>query len=576
MAAWDSQREFVSEVPSVKKYEYQPGVWIYDLGQEFAGVARFQFKGPAGTKVQIRYGEMVHPDGRLMTENLRRARATDYYTLKGDPEGETWTPRFTYHGFRYVELTGLPDEPADDAVVGIPLNSRTPLRGSFECSSPMVNRLFRNIVWTQLANFVEVPTDCPQRDERLGWMGDAQAYIRTASFNADVAAFFTKWLDDLEESQLANGAYPDYAPYPMSHGEPGRSWGTAWTDAGIICPWTILQVYDDTRLIAEHYESFKKFIDFRVASSPDLKGVSLGNSWGDWLSLNENTPIEYVDICFFANSARKMSQMADSLGRTADVEKYQKLYQDICAVHNAEYLNADGTLKVDTQTAYVLAIDFDMLPEEWVGKAADRLVAKIREMDTRMTTGFLGTKSILSVLTRTGHHDVAMELFLSTKLPSWGFEVENGATTIWERWDSYSKADGGAKHIGMNSFSHYAFGAVCEWMFRDLAGIDLAADTKGYRVLRMAPNPWGPETASLDYVTAKYRAPTGTIRSAWKIEPSATGGNRKFLWNITVPANVTAKLVIPAPDGATVKMDGKTIDTTTPEVGAGTYSIEVE
>ncbi|MDO4558546.1 MAG: family 78 glycoside hydrolase catalytic domain, partial [Planctomycetia bacterium] len=521
--AWGIQKEFLGEIPAVRKYEYQSGVWIYDLGQEFAGVARLRFRGPAGTKVQIRYGEMVHPDGRLMTENLRRARATDYYTLRGDPGGEVWTPRFTYHGFRYVEITGLTDEPADDAVVGIPWNSRTPLRSTFECSSPMVNRLFRNIVWTQLANFVEVPTDCPQRDERLGWMGDAQAYIRTASYNADVAAFFTKWFDDLVEAQLGNGAYPDYAPYPMSHGGAGLSWGTAWTDAGIICPWTILMVYADTRLIAKHYDSFAKFIDFRVKSSPDLRGVSLGNSWGDWLSLNESTPIEYVDICFFANSARKMADMADAIGKTADATKYRKLYRDICAVHNAEYLNEDGTLKVDTQTAYVLALDFEMIPRNLVAASAQRLVDKIREMDTRMTTGFLGTKSILSVLTRTGHQDVAMELFLSTKLPSWGFEVENGATTIWERWDSYSKEDGGAKHIGMNSFSHYAFGAVCEWMFRYLAGIDMASDTMGYRLLFMAPEPGTGGTATLDYVTAEFLAPSGFVRSEWKVEKNDDG-----------------------------------------------------
>lgn len=573
--AWGMQQEFLNPIPAVKKYEFQKGVWIYDLGQEFAGVAEFRFQGAAGTKVQIRYGEMVHPDGRLMTENLRCARATDFYTLKGDPNGETWRPRFTYHGFRYVEISGLPNEPADDAVVGIPLSNRTPLTSTFECSDPMVNRLFRNIVWTQLANFVEVPTDCPQRDERLGWMGDAQAYIRTASYNANVAAFFTKWLDDLEECQLENGAYPDYAPYPMSHGGPGLSWGTAWTDAGIICPWTIMTVYADTRLIEEHYDSLKKFIDFRIQSSPDLKGVSLGNSWGDWLSLNENTPIEYVDICFFANSVRKMAEMAKAINRNEDAKIYGELYKKICRVHNAEYLNDDGTLKVDTQTAYVLAIDFDMLPEAKVAVAAQRLVDKIRAMDTRMTTGFLGTKSILTVLTKAGHHDVAMELFQSKKLPSWGFEVENGATTVWERWDSYSKAEGGAKHIGMNSFSHYAFGAVCEWMFRCLAGIDQAE--YGFRKLLMEPRPGG----TLDYVKAEYLSPSGMIRSEWRVKN--TDGKKKFIWDVTVPANTQALLTVPTDRPESITMDGKPLqihaEKLTPNqqiVGPGTYHIENE
>ena len=539
--SWGSQREFLHNIPSLNSYEYQPGVWIYDLGQEIAGVAEIAFQGEPGTRVQIRYGEMVHPDGRLMTENLRRARATDYYTLRGDGDGEVWRPRFTYHGFRYVEISGPVEKPIAISVVGIPLNNRTPLTSTFECSNPMVNRLFRNIVWTQLANFIEVPTDCPQRDERLGWMGDAQAYIRTASYNADVAAFFTKWLDDLEECQLENGAYPDYAPYPMSHGNPGLSWGTAWTDAGIICPWTMLKVYGDTRLVREHYASMRRFMDFREKSSPDRKGVSLGNTWGDWLSLNETTPIEYVDICYFANSARKMAEMAASIGETADAAKYERLYREICTVHNAEYLNTDGTLKVDTQTAYVLALDFDMIPADRAAASAQRLVDKIRGMDTRMTTGFLGTKAILPVLSKTGHHDVAMELFLSTKLPSWGFEVENGATTVWERWDSYSKSEGGAKHIGMNSFAHYAFGAVCEWMFRDLAGIDLASN--GYRALRLAPRPYG-QVASLDWLKAEYMSPVGFVRSVWNVSMDGDGG-RKFSWKVTLPAGVSARLVVP-------------------------------
>jgi len=255
------------ELPAKRLTEPTPGAYIFDLGQNFAGIVRLKVKGAAGTQVRLRYGEMLHPDGRLMTENLRKARATDFYTLRGDAAGETWSPRFTYHGFQYVEVTGLAEKPALDAITGLVLHNDTPLAGNFECSDPVLTQFGKNAQWTQRANFVEVPTDCPQRDERLGWMGDAQAYVRTATFNADVAAFFTKWSDDVAEAQRSFGAYPDYAPYPMAHGTPGKTFGTGWTDAGIICPWTIWKTYGDTRIIARHWASMTRFMEWRQAST---------------------------------------------------------------------------------------------------------------------------------------------------------------------------------------------------------------------------------------------------------------------------------------------------------------------
>ncbi|MCP5113324.1 MAG: family 78 glycoside hydrolase catalytic domain, partial [bacterium] len=293
---------------------------------------------------------------------------------------------FTYHGFRYVELTGMPEKPTKDTVTGVVLHSDTPLVSEFSCSDEMVNQLFRNVVWTQRANFFEVPTDCPQRDERLGWTGDAQVYVRTATYNADVAAFFTKWLDDLEESQLESGAYPAYAPFPYS-GRP-EPFGTAWMDAGIICPFTIHQVYGDKRVIERHYESMKRFIEFRQRINPSLKGEAKGAPWGDWLSLGNPTPLEYIDVNYFAYSTRLMAEMAEALGKSEDARAYRQLFDNIQKAFLVHWVRDGGALTVDSQTAYALALFSGLLPEEMRQPAADRLAQMIRDNGNRMGTGF--------------------------------------------------------------------------------------------------------------------------------------------------------------------------------------------
>ena len=542
------------ELPAKRLSEPKPGVYIFDLGENFAGFIRLRVQGPAGTKLQIRYGEMLHPDGRLMTENLRKARATDYYILRGDPNGETWTPRFTYHGFQFVEIAGLAAKPGLDTVTGLVLHSDTPLSSSFACSDEVMNQLFRNIRRTQRANFVELPTDCPQRDERLGWMGDAQIYVRAASYNADVASFFTKWMDDVEEAQRSFGAYPDYCPYPMSHGEPRKSFGTAWTDAGIICPWTIFRVYGDTRIIERHYDSFTRFMDFRTAANSNNLGVSIGNPWGDWLNLNEATPVEYIDTCYFASSSRMMAEMSEAIGRQTDAANYRQLFVDIKNAFNKKYAKPDGSLTVDTQTAYVLALTFELLPDKFIQPAADRLADKIEKNGCRMATGFLGTKPLLPVLSAHGHHDLAVRLFQSRQFPSWGYEVVNGATSIWERWDSYTQEDAFGKHnAAMNSFSHYSFGAVCEWMFRDLAGID--TEGVGFKKILLRPGPPAPNSnpdhQPIEWVKTEYDSIHGPIRSAWKRDAD------RFEFNATVPANTTATVFLPASSAASITENGQ-------------------
>lgn len=569
------------ELPARKVTEYKPGVWIFDLGENFAGVVRLKTKGPAGTRVTLRYGEMLHQDGRLMTENLRKARVIDTYILKGDAQGEQWVPRFTYHGFQFVEVTGLAETPTLKTVTGLVLHNDTPLTSHFECSDPMVNQLFRNITRTQRANFIEIPTDCPQRDERMGWMGDAQIYVRSATINADVSAFFTKWLDDVEESQRSFGAYPDYAPYPMQHGGSGKSFGTAWMDAGIICPWTIWRVYGDTRVIARHWDSMTRFMDFRRAISPQFAGTSLGNTWGDWLNVEDPTPITYVDACYFARTAQLMAEMAAAIDRPGEAAVYRDLHKKIKAAFARAYIDKEGALTVTSQTAHVLALAFGLLTDTQQVLAADALADKVAKNDSRMTTGFLGTKELLPVLSSHGHHDLAVRLFQSREFPSWGYEVANGATSIWERWDSYTKEDGFGRHnAAMNSFSHYAFGAVCEWMFRTLAGID--SDTPGFNHIHLRPSPpspgSNPDHTPIHWVTAHYDSIHGRIASAWRLEDNI------FTYDVTVPANTRASIHLPCKTLEGVTESGQPVqqskaitarlekDRAVLEVGAGIYS----
>ncbi len=538
----------IEEIRPTSVKQQAPGVYIFDLGQNISGVARLKVRGVRGAKVRLRFGEMLHPDGRLMTENLRRARATDTYILRGDPKGETWTPRFTYHGFRYVEVTGFPGKPDRDAITGVVVHSATPLVSSFEASDRMVNQLFRNIVWTQRANFFEVPTDCPQRDERLGWTGDAQAYARAATYNADVAAFFTKWLDDLEEAQQPNGAFTDYAPYPMRHGGSGEAYGTAWMDAGIICPYAIYKAYGDTRVIDRHWDAMMRFMQFRRSNSPEFQGASKGNAWGDWLSIGSATPIEYIDAVYFARTCRLMAEMARATHRRMDAAMFNEWFSRIRARFAQDYVLDGGRLKIDNQTAYALALDAGLLAGEARAGAVKRLAELIGQNQFRMTTGFLGTKALLPVLSAHSQNDLAVRLFQSREFPSWGYEVANGATTMWERWNSYTK-EKGLFEPGMNSFSHYAFGAVAEWMFSTLAGID--TDGAGFARIVIKPEPPSPDSnpdhRPIGWVSASYDSIHGPIASRWK--RSAEG----FALEAVIPANTQATVYVPAgsPEGIT-------------------------
>jgi alpha-L-rhamnosidase len=541
------------ELPAKTVTKRSDGTCIFDLAQNFAGTIRLKLNGPAGHRVTIRYGEMLHPDGRLMTENLRKARATDTYICKGDPDGETYQPRFTFHGFQFVEVDNFPDEPSVDAVTGLVVHSDTPMTSSFQCSDPMVDQLFKNVVWTQRANFLDLPTDCPQRDERMGWTGDAMAYVGTAAYNADIGAFYTKWLRELMESQRPSGAFPGYAPFPFQH---GWDFGTAWADAGVICPWTIWQAYGDTQVIDDCWEPMVRFMKWRDATAVDDLGISHGNEWGDWLAVGNETPLEYVDSIYYAISAQKMAEMAEATGRHDEANAYRNQFQKTKVAFQAKYMRSDGSIKVSTQTAQALALFADLVPTEKRAGTGKYLAAMIAENGNHMATGFLGTRPLLPVLSESGQNDLAVFLLQSREFPSWGYEISNGATTIWERWDSYTKEDAFGRHnAAMNSFSHYAFGAVCEWMFHTLAGIQ--SDGPGYHQIIIDPSPPTQGSSAMDEpidrVRASYESIRGVIRSEWRISGD------QFRISVTVPANTTATVFLPTRDVESVTESGNSL-----------------
>src|ERR671921_736116 len=527
--------------------EPESGRYVFDLGRNMVGWVRLKVEGEAGTKVTLRHAEALKPDGTIYTTNLRSARATDHYMLGGEGE-EVYEPRFTFHGFRYVEVTGYPGEPQPDAITGRVVHSATPPSGSFECSSSLVNKLQENIVWGQRGNFLSVPTDCPQRDERLGWMGDAQVFVRTASFNMDVAAFFEKWMADVEDAQSPEGAFPDVAPLLQGSGLMDLSRGApAWGDAGIIVPWTIYRTYDDARIVERHYAAMARWMEYLHEANPDLIRKSrMGNNYGDWLSpRGDHTPKHLLATAYWAHDAKLMAEMEEATGRYEEAKEYGSLNERIKAAFNEAYVSPDGKIEGDTQTCYLLALHMGLLPEDRRPAAAEHLVRTIEREDWRLSTGFAGVGYLCPVLTETGHAEVAYRLLGNETFPSWGYTIRNGATTLWERWDGWTE-ENGFQSPNMNSFNHYSLGSVGEWLYRYVAGIDLEAPGYGRTVIR--PRPGG----NLTHASAQYDSVRGRISSFWKIEDD------RFVLQVLIPPNTTATIHIPCTDD--VSEGGRPVD----------------
>jgi len=564
------------ELEPVAQRKIRSGVFIYDLGQNISGWVRLRVADlPAGTRLTLRHGERLNPDATLYTENLRRAQAADTYLCRGGGE-EVWMPHFTFHGFQFVELsveptvgsTAQPPAGACNAirdklmhgiagVTGCVIGSVTPPAGHFACSHSGVNRLWLNGVWSQRDNFLSVPTDCPQRDERLGWMGDAQVFLRTATCNRDVAAFFTKWMIDVEDAQTTDGVFPDTAPR-LREGENfvglGNLGGSAgWADAGVIVPYTLWRVYGDRRIVERHWDAMVKWVDWIDRHNPSgLRLNQLGNNYGDWLCIPSDTSFgthspmkNLLATAYWADDAAKLARLARVLGRDAEAQRFSAMFEKIRAAFQQEWLRPDGQLAVETQTAYLLALAFHLLPEEVRARAAARLVENIRALDWHLSTGFIGISHLNPILTLTGHADVAYRLLLRDDYPSWLYPVKHGATTIWERWNGWTKEDG-FFNPQMNSFNHYSLGSVGEWLFRHVAGIELDPDVGGFQRFVLQPFPG----AGLSWANATYQTMHGEIASAWKHR-----GN-KFTWKIRVPPNTTARVCLPSEPGTPVSTDG--------------------
>ncbi|MBC2608081.1 alpha-L-rhamnosidase [Pelagicoccus albus] len=546
----------IETIEPLSKNEIEPGVFIFDIGQNISGWARLKVRQPRGTRIQIRFGEKLKPDGTLYTENLRLAKSTDVYICKGDGE-ELWQPRFTFHGFQYIEVTGLAEPEEGSCVTACVIHSGTPPAGEFKCSNPDVTRLWKNGLWSQKDNFLSVPTDCPQRDERLGWMGDAQIFLRTATYNMDVAGFFTKWMVDVEDAQTEEGIFPDTAPR-LREGEnfiglDDLIGGAAWADAGIIIPHTIWRVYGDTRMVESHWQAMTAWLDYLERTNPNyLRLNDLRNNYGDWLCIpsdrefRTHSPMKnLLATAYWASDAAMMAEMARSLGKNAEAERFEETFEKVKAAFQSEFVNEDGSMTVETQTAYLLALAMNLLPEELRDAAAARLVENIYKLDWHLSTGFVGIRFLNPVLTEAGYPEVAYKLLLQDTYPSWLYPVKHGATTIWERWNGWTEEDGFFEPT-MNSFNHYSLGSVGEWLYSHVAGIELDHTACGFSKAKLKPYP----CQGLDWVEASYRSVNGLYKSSWRLS------DETWNWDFTIPANASATVWVPAAEEETVESEG--------------------
>ena len=521
-----------------------PGVYIYDLGQNMVGWERLRVSGPKGTKIRMRFGEVLKPSGEIYTANLRAAAATDNYVLSGNGP-ETFEPHFTFHGFRYIEITGFPGIPSQDTLEGVVFHTDAPFSMKFSTGNSMVNQLWNNILWGQRGNFLSVPTDCPQRDERLGWMGDAQVFWRTASFNAELAAFSQKFATDMRDAQSPAGPYSVVSPRisMISEGAAG------WADAGVIIPWTAYQQYRDRRILEENWDAMELWMKHLQSHNPNYLWLKArGDDFGDWLAIGSQTPKDLIATAYWAYDASLMQQIATALGRNEDADKYQQLFEKIRTAFNEAYVKPDATVGSGSQTSIVLALHMHLLPDSLRPAAATKLVTDIQTNNGHLTTGFLGTPYLMFELTSSGHPDVAYDLLFNNTFPSWGYMIEHGATTMWERWNGDQMLD----DPSMNSFNHYAYGAVAEWLYRDVAGIDSEFADPGFHSIHLHPE----FDAKLGFANATYDSIYGPITSNWKV-----AGN-KTTWKTVIPANTNAQFYFPTGANTRILENGKVIGVT--------------
>ena len=546
----------IQEIHPVKVLRTPAGTTVMDMGQNMVGWTRLKAQGPPGTTVTLQFAEVLDQQGNFYTENLRAAKATVRYTLRGGAP-ETFEPHFTFQGFRYVAVEGFPGELTPESVTGIVIHSDMMPTGNLETSSKLINQLQHNILWGQKGNFLDVPTDCPQRDERLGWTGDAEVFARTAAFNMEVAGFFTKWLRDLAADQYKDGRVPTVIPDTGNPNQPPRV-SAAWSDAAVIIPWTMYLSYGDKRILEEAYPAMVKWVEYERERAGSDYIWKNDFQYGDWLAYaapnaearsypGATTGKDLIATAYFAYSTDLLRRSAQVLGKNEDAARYADLLTKIKAAFTQEFVTQTGRVGEGTQTAYALALQFDLLPEQLRPIAAQRLVEDVRQRK-HLTTGFLGTPFLCHVLSRFGYLEDAYMLLNRENYPSWLYPVKQGATTIWERWDGI-KPDGSFQDKSMNSFNHYAYGAIGEWMYRVMAGIEIDPEAPGYKHILIQPQPGDGFTSVTAYHTTMY----GKVSSAWESE------NASFQLTVEVPPNTRATVRLPRAQLADVMESGHPI-----------------
>ena len=533
------------EIHPVSISEPSDGVYIFDFGQNMVGWCKISGDGISGQAIRIRYGEAVNEDGTLYSANLRGAQQTDSYTPRNTGSFE-FEPQFTYHGFQYVEITGLAKPPTENSLTGRVFHSSSPFVSHFECSDSSLNKLMKNILWTQRANLMSSPNDCPQRDERFGWMGDIQAFAQTGVFNMDLGAFFTKFIQDTRDDQADDGRFPDFAPHA---GDQNLNFsGTpAWGDAGVFIPWLCYVNYGDTQMLESQFRAAIRWIEYIYRNNPDLIWRNGRNKdYNDWLNGDRilyegwpktggEVPRDVFATAFFARSTQIVAKMAKAINRPIEAQYYSQLADKIREAFNKNFVQPDGQITGNTQAGYALALQFDLLPEELKTKAIVYLVENIKnKYNGHLSTGIHTTHRAMLQLSNMGYNDLAWKLILERTFPSWRYMIDNGASTIWERWDGYVK-DRGFQSPGMNSLNHWALGSLGEWMWRNIIGLNPDETQPGWKHFVIAPNPGG----GLTWAKGNYQSIRGLISNCWKIE------NDKLFMEVNVPPNTNATIRIP-------------------------------
>ncbi len=521
-----------AEIMPVKRIRVRrDGRILCDFGQNITGRERIRISAPRDRRIVIRHGEMLNPDGSLYTANLRSARAESIIYCDGS--AFDYEPEFTFYGFRYLEITGWEGDLSPEDVKAAVIHSDMRRTGRFRCSSKLLNRLYENTVWGNRDNYLDIPTDCPQRDERMGWTGDVQVFIDTAAYHYDIASFFTKWLIDLDASAHPGGAFPAVAPIGVNSVFRNLAADPGWSDAGVICPWTLYTFYGDREFLARHYPAMRRHVESMRRDAPGL--IRNVGSFGDHLAV-EPTPIDLICTAFFAHSTDLLARSARVLGKRRDAAGYRRLFEEIREAYRRRFYPDGRNLSVKTQTAALLSLRFELAPEDGIQSTAEWLAEDVvKKHGTHLSTGFLGTPYILEELSRHGCGDTAYALLNQTSYPGWLYSVVNGATTTWERWNSWTR-ETGFGDISMNSFNHYAYGSVASWFYNTIAGIRPLESAPGFKLFEIAPLPGG----GLTYARAEYDSPAGLIRSAWR-----RNADGSVTYRFTIPANTEALVRLP-------------------------------